>query len=84
MNVSAILLKHCMLRREKYAYLSPTATLFLSVDQRRQGRRQELTEGVFLLFFPPPPSRPLLPPFPSPFPGIPTPSLPFTHPEGVF
>ena len=41
-----------------------------------QGRGQELTEGVFLLFFPPLP--PLLSFFlsPSPFPDIPTPSIP--------
>ena len=47
----------------------------------RQGRRQELKEGVFLLFFPP--LSPQLvsflpsPPLSFPSPGIPTPSLPF-------
>ena len=41
------------------------------------GRRQRLTDGVFLLFFNAPPFSSSSSSLPLPFPDIPTPSLPF-------
>jgi len=58
------------------AHLSITTDIDRTIHLYQE-RTQELTERVFLLFFPPPPLLPPFPPLPSPFPGIPTSSLPF-------
>jgi len=64
-------------------FLSLFSFPFYSEICTRRGRRQELMEGVFLLFFPPPASPPFfLTPFPShslplPFPPFPWHPYPF-------